>query len=64
MSMRGNRFSPLVTEAVSLRAPQTAALSQVWMSAGAPIWTNSLSMLSGMKGVSRMPQIRVASSRL
>ena len=64
MSSRGNRFSPLVTAAVSGRAPHSAAASQVRLSAGAPIWAKSFSQLSGMKGVSRMPQMRVASSRL
>ena len=63
-STRGNRFSPLVTAAVSLRPPQAATLSQVRRSAPAPIWPKSFSMLSGMKGVRSTPQIRVASSRL
>ena len=52
------------TVAVSDRPPQAAALSQVWAAGSAPIWAKSLAMLSGMKGVSRMPQMRVVSSRL
>ena len=63
-STRGKRFSPLVTLAVWDRAPHAAALSQVWPASSAPIWANSLVMLSGMKGVSSTPQMRVVSSRL
>ena len=54
----------MVTVATALRLPHWAALSQVRQPSQAPIWAKSLSMLSGMKGVSSTPQMRVASSRL
>ena len=64
MSTRGKRLAPLVTGAVSGRLPHWAAVSQVWQVSSAPIWAKSLAQASGIKGVSRMPQIRVASRRL
>ena len=64
MSMRGKRFSPFTTGASSGRLPQTLAESQVCTPSSAPIWAKSLAEESGMKGASRMPQMRVASSRL
>ena len=64
MSTRGNRFSPLETTAVSDNPPHWAAEAQLRAEASAPIWEKSLSMLSGMKGISKMPQMRAASSRL
>ena len=62
MSMRGNRFSPLVTVTVPGSRPQVPASSQPVRSA--PIWAKIFPQVSGMKGVSRMAQMRTASSRL
>ena len=64
MSMRGKRFSPFVTSFSSARLPQTLAESQVRHSSQVPICANSFSQEDGMNGESRMPQMRVASSRL
>ena len=64
MSRRGKRVSPFVTVTSAGRAPQTAALSQPVSSPFAPIWAKAFSQLDGMKGTSRLVQMRRLSSRL
>ena len=63
-SMRGNRFSPLLTAAPAGSRPHAPADSQVRAPSSTPSWAKIFPQVSGIKGVSSTAERRTHSSRL